>query len=213
MAHPHWPLFDLAVRTPRIEVRYPDDELLFELAALPADGVHDAAAMPFLHPWTRAPSPELERSALRHWWGHRASWSPEQWVFTGAVLVEGRPAGVQTLQGQHFAVTRALSTGSWLGRRFQGRGIGTEMRAALLHLGFAGLAAEVAYSGAFEDNPASLGVSRALGYGDNGDRLHDREGRPAREIGLKLTRDRWERRRRHDIELRGLDACREWFGA
>ncbi len=70
MAHPHWPLFDLAVRTPRIEVRYPDDELLFELAALPADGVHEAAAMPFLHPWTRAPSPELERSALRHWWGH-----------------------------------------------------------------------------------------------------------------------------------------------
>lgn len=38
MAHPHWPLFDVAVRTPRLELRYPDDELLFELAGVVAHG-------------------------------------------------------------------------------------------------------------------------------------------------------------------------------
>lgn len=212
MAQPHWPLFDLAVRTPRIELRYPDDELLFELADVAAHGVHDPDAMPFLQPWTRAESPELERAALRYWWGKRASWSPARWMFTGAVIVDGRAAGIQNLGGEHFGVTRAVSSGSWLGRDFQGQGIGKEMRAAVLHLAFAGLGAEVAYSGAFDDNPASLGVSRSLGYVDNGDRVHDREGTPAREIRLKLARSRWEQRRRPDIEIRGLEACLDWFG-
>lgn len=213
MAHPYWPLFDLVVRTPRLEVRYPDDDLLVELAAVAGQGVHDAGTMPFLHPWTRSASPELERSALKHWWGARASWSAEDWNFVGAVVSDGRAIGVQDLLGKHFAVTRAVSTGSWLGRAFQGLGLGKEMRAAMLHLAFAGLGADVAYSGAFEDNPASLAVSRALGYEANGDRLHDREGKAAREIGLKLTRSAWTRRRRHDIDLVGLDACRDWFGA
>ncbi len=213
MSRPHWPLFDVTVRTPRLEVRYPDDELLFELAGVAAGGVHDPDVMPFLQPWTRARSPELERAALRYWWGRRASWSAERWMFTGAVIVDGRAAGIQHLQAEHFAVTRAVSTGSWLGRDFQGRGIGTEMRAAMVHLAFAGLGAEVAYSGAFEDNRASLGVSRSLGYVDNGDLVHDREGGAAREIRLKLTRSRWEQQRRQDIEISGLDGCLEWFGA
>ena len=78
MANAYWPLFDLVVRTPRVELRYPDDDLLMELAHVAAQGVHDPAIMPFLQPWTRAESPELERSALKHWWGLRASWSPER---------------------------------------------------------------------------------------------------------------------------------------
>lgn len=128
-------------------------------------------------------------------------------------VVDGSAVGTQTVQAHHFDVTRAVSTGSWLGRAFQGRGIGKEMRTAVLHLAFAGLGVEVAYSGAFEDNQASLGVSRSLGYVANGDRVHDSEGDVAREIGLKLERADWERRRRHDIEIQGLDGCLEWFGA
>ena len=77
MLHDHWPLFDLVVHTPRIEVRYPDDELLAELAELAARGIHDPAIMPFLQPWTRAEPPELERRALQHWWAARASWAAE----------------------------------------------------------------------------------------------------------------------------------------
>jgi hypothetical protein len=38
------------------------------------------------------------------------------------------------------------------------------MRAAILWLAFAGLGAEYAVSGAYLDNPASLGVSRRLGW-------------------------------------------------
>jgi RimJ/RimL family protein N-acetyltransferase len=213
MPHPYWPLFDLVVRTPRLEIRYPDDDRLMELAAVAVKGIHDPGFMPFLQPWTRAESPEFERNALKHWWTQRSRWDPEEWHFTGAVIVDGRAVGVQDVGSTHFAVTRAVSTGSWLGRQFHGQGIGKEMRAAILHLAFAGLDAVVAYSGAFEGNAASLGVSRALGYVENGEKIHDSEGQRVREIGLKLTREAWETRRRDDITITGLEACREWFGA
>ena len=36
-----WPLFDLVVRTPRLELRYPDDDLVYELAALTAEPIHE----------------------------------------------------------------------------------------------------------------------------------------------------------------------------
>jgi RimJ/RimL family protein N-acetyltransferase len=212
MVHHYWPLFDLVVRTPRLELRYPDDVMLVELAAVAAKGIHDPAVMPFSTAWTRAESPDLERSTLKHFWALRSAWSPDQWTFPGAVVVDGRAVGLQSLGGSAFPVTGAVTTGSWLGREFQGQGIGKEMRAAILHLAFAGLGARVAYSGAYEDNPASMKVSRALGYSENGDQINSREGQPAREIRLKLTREVWEKRRRKDIEVVGLRPCREWFG-
>jgi len=212
MGSRYWPLFDLEVRTPRVTLRYPDDELLEQLAAVASQGVHPPERMPFLHPWTRASSPQLERDALRHWWGLRASWTPEHWRLACAVLVADQPVGVQFVQGVRFAVTRTVVTGSWLGLRHQGQGIGTEARAAALHLAFAGLGAEAAESGAFEDNPASLALSRKLGYVSNGVRTHDREGTPARVLELRLDRETWEHHRRDDISIVGLDACRDWFG-
>ncbi len=45
MANRTWPLFDVVIRTPALEVRYPDDELLVELADLTARGIHDPEAM------------------------------------------------------------------------------------------------------------------------------------------------------------------------
>ena len=116
------------------------------------------------------------------------------------------------MHADRFAVTKAVGSGSWLGREFQGKRLGKEMRSAVLHLAFAGLGAEVAYSGAFDDNMASLAVSRSLGYVENGDRVHDREGTPAREIKFKLTRTAWEHTRRDDIRIEGLDECLDWFG-
>jgi RimJ/RimL family protein N-acetyltransferase len=109
-------------------------------------------------------------------------------------------------------VTRQVGTGSWLGESYQGRGIGKEMRAAILHLAFAGLGAMRATSSAFEDNPASLAVSRALGYVENGDDIVARRGRPVRHIRLVLHRQVWERSRRRDIQIHGLEACLPMFG-
>jgi RimJ/RimL family protein N-acetyltransferase len=120
--------------------------------------------------------------------------------------------GVQDLRSKDFSITREIETGSWLGRKYQGKGIGKEMRAAVLHFAFEGLGAQRANSGAFEDNPASLAVSRALGYVENGDGIIVRRGKPARHIRLLLTRQAWESRPRNDIKVFGLDSCRAMFG-
>jgi hypothetical protein len=56
-------------------------------------------------------------------------------VLSGGVVV-----GSQGIGGRDFAVLREVHTGSWLGLRYQGQGIGTQMRAAVLHLAFEGLA-------------------------------------------------------------------------
>jgi RimJ/RimL family protein N-acetyltransferase len=212
MAHPYWPLFDLRVRTPRLELRPADDELLTALAALAAKGIHDPDFMPFLHPWTDVPSPQLERNALQHHWLRRAEWRPDKWALPLAVLVDGEVVGTQAMEAEHFATLRAVDTGSWLGRAHQGKGIGKEMRTAVLHLAFAGLGAQVAYSGAFEDNAPSLAVSKALGYEENGDVLIRRRDDAAREIKLKLPRAAWEARRRDDIVIENLERCLEMFG-
>jgi len=87
------------------------------------------------------------------------------------------------------------------------------MRAAVLHLAFAGLGAVRAESGAWHDNAASLAVSRRLGYEESGDDRRLRGGAPDREVRLVLRRDRWEQHRRDDIELIGLEPCLPFFGA
>ena len=209
----HWPLFNLVVRTPRLELRLPRDDELASLATLAAAGIHDPDAMPFAVPWTDAPSPELERQALQWWWRQRAEWRPDNWMFTGAVVVDGEMVGVQDVNAQDFAVRRSVITGSWLGRAHQGKGIGVEMRAAALHLAFAGLDALEAHSGAWHDNTRSLGVSRRLGYRENGTDIRLRRRAADRHVNLVITREDWESRRRDDIEIIGLDTCIGMFGA
>ncbi len=177
------------------------------------EGVHDPLTMPFTFEWTDVPSPRRERESLQWFWRQRAEWSPGKWTFSGAVVVDGRPVGVQDLSAESFGTLRSVRTGSWLGMRHQGRGIGKEMRAAILHLAFAGLGAVEANSGAWHDNTASLNVSRALGYEVNGEDVGLRRGRSERQIRLRLVRDSWEIRRRNDILLEGLEPCLELFGA
>jgi RimJ/RimL family protein N-acetyltransferase len=81
-----------------------------------------------------------------------------------------------------------------------------------LHLAFAGLGAARATSGAFENNAASLAVSRALGYVENGDDIGAPRGKPMRQIRLLLTRADWEKNRRADIRIHGLEPCLPMFG-
>jgi RimJ/RimL family protein N-acetyltransferase len=211
--HEHWPLFNLAVRTPRLEVRLPRDDDLAALATLAAAGIHDPATMPFAIPWTDVAPPELQRQTMQWGWRQRAEWRPDSWTFAGAVVVDGAVVGVQEIAAQDFAARRTVMSGSWLGREHQGHGIGVEMRAAILHLAFAGLGAVEAYSGAWYDNAASLAVSRRLGYRDNGTELRLRRRSADRHIALRITREEWEVGRRDDIEIVGLHACMEMFGA
>jgi RimJ/RimL family protein N-acetyltransferase len=209
----YWPLFGLRVVTPMLEIRVPTDSDLLGLIAEIENGIHDPSNMPFSIEWTDTPSPRRERESLQWWWRQRAEWTPARWTFSGAVFVDGRPFGVQDLGAENFAALRTVHTGSWLGMRHQGRGIGKEMRAAILHLAFAGLGAVEATSGAWHDNERSLKVSSALGYVQNGEDLAIRRGRPERQVRLVLSRQSWENHRRDDIAIEGLDPCLEFFGA
>jgi RimJ/RimL family protein N-acetyltransferase len=212
MANRHWPFFDLQITTPRLELRYPTDDDLFALADLLSKGIHDPETMPFTDPWTRAESPELERNALRFWWSRRAALVPDDWSLPCAVFENGDVVGVQDIYAKHFASVRTVTTGSWLVQRAHGRGIGKEMRAAVLHLAFAELGAVEAHTDAFQDNLASLGVTRALGYESNGTHLHDREGTSCRVLEFVLTRAKWEEQRRDDIQIVGLPDCLPLLG-
>src|SRR4051794_28943399 len=135
----HWPLFALRVETPRVKLRYVNDHDAVALADLAAVGVHDPGFMPFTVPWTDVEPPLLQRNTLQFVWSTRAQWSPDNWHLPMAVVVDDAVVGVQALFAEHFGVVRSIHTGSWLGRLYQRKGIGTEMRAAILHLAFAGL--------------------------------------------------------------------------
>jgi RimJ/RimL family protein N-acetyltransferase len=207
----HWPLFDLRIRTERLELRLPTDDDLMALVDEVRRGVHDPTTMPFQVPWTDLPSPELERSFLRFMWQARASWSATDWHMPFVVLESGEPVGVQELRAVDFPTRRVAETGSWLGLRHQGRGIGTEMRAAVLRLAFDGLGATHATSGALSTNQASARISQKLGYLPNGTTIVAPRGVPVEERLFLLRREDW-RPDRYPASIEGLDGCLDMFG-
>ena len=209
----HWPLFGLRVRTSLVELRYPTDDEVAEIAERSVtDGIHDPAVMPFGIEWTDVPPPLQQRRSLQHHWSMRANWEPHAWTCVLAVVVDGRIVGVQSAEARDFASLRCVLTGSFLFLPDQGKGIGTEMRAAILHLVFEGLGAELAQTGAWADNAPSLGVTRKLGYEPEGHRRLLSRGAPREMLGYRLSRESWQARRRDDISIEGLEPCLELFG-
>ena len=208
----HWPLFSLKLTTKRLELRLPSLDDLAALADVAADGVHDPAVQPFGVPWTDATPMERARATLQYHWRKWGSWQPDDWSLDFVTVVDGVVAGTQGLDAQNFAILRQVHTGSWLGRRFHGNGLGTEMRAAALHLAFTGLAARSAISGAFDNNAASLGVARSLGYDDDGVEWRLNRGQRGVIRRLRIDRETWFAHPRPDVEIEGLEACRSEFG-
>lgn len=208
----HWPLTGLRVNTPRLELRLPSEEELGELADLAAEGIHAADRMPFLVPWTDLPPAERARSVVQHHWLRLGDWAPDNWALNLCVFEGGRVVGLQALAARDFAVLRQVSTASWLGLRHQGQGIGTEMRAAALHLAFAGLGAVDALSGALEDNPSSFAVSGKLGYESDGVEQRAVRGRRATLRRLRLPRAGWEAHQSVPVTITGLAPCVRLFG-
>ena len=125
MTHPVWPLFDLRVVTPRLELRYVDDALAVELAQLAAQG----------HPRSRlhAVRDAVDRRRVA---GARTQLDAVVLAVPGRDVDRlgstcrwrssstGRPAGTTSLDATDFPVLRQFESGSWLGREFQGRRAG-----------------------------------------------------------------------------------------
>ena len=122
----------------------------------------------------------------------------------------GSPSARRRCAVQRFAEERTVDTGSWLGRDWQGRGLGTEMRAGVLQLAFEGLGARRATSGAIQGNPQSLGVSRKLGYTETGSHLVSPRGEPVEHLDLELRADAFSSP--VPVEISGLDGLLPLFG-
>lgn len=153
------------------------DEDLPELVDLALSGIHDPKLMPFSSPWTDADSDELQASYVRHHWRVRSELSPTRFSLEFAVRRDSELVGIQGVSTHDFPTTRTGETGSWLAYRFHGQGIGTRMRQAICAFLFDDLGATEITSGAFTDNPASMAVSRKVGYRLNGtERLMQRDG-------------------------------------
>ena len=163
-----YPLFALQVTAGDLQLRAVRDEDIPELVALAQDGIHDPADMPFFFPWTDAPADELPINMARHYWSSRAANTRDKWSLECAVR-RGRRAA-RRADDRHRALPRhpdggdrvvAGQTLPWSGNRHQDAH--GDLHPRLDHLDF-----EEVTSGAFTDNPASLGVSRKVGYRDNG---------------------------------------------
>jgi RimJ/RimL family protein N-acetyltransferase len=202
----------LRLRTPRLELRLGTHDELLELGRLAERGVHPPEEMPFSIAWTDGiGSPGFLDGFVGFHEDSLASWSPEKWSLTLLVWADGTLVGTQGVGAERFAEERSVATGSWLGQAHQRRGIGTEMRAAVLELAFHGLGAETAISAWLEGNEASRRVSEKLGYRIGGVRTESPRGEPVVAHQVELRRAAW----RCPIPARidGLEDCRALFGA
>lgn len=206
--------FAVQVRTPRLTLVGATDEWLERLAPQVRAGKAGASPDPYDDPislYETDPDVRVDRWWQGIWRG-RGLVSSEAWRLYFVVVVDDEPVGMQDLIGHRFSQFRSVTTFSWLSADQRGRGLGREMREAVLHLAFAGLGASQAVSEAFGDNRASNGVSMALGYERNGTDWDSRRGEPAVIQRWLLPVEVWNARQRTDFELDGVADCRRTLG-
>jgi RimJ/RimL family protein N-acetyltransferase len=210
-----WPLFDLRLTTPDLELRPMTEADLPEVAqVIPDDLEVDPAMARFAG---LDPRGQLGVNAAQTYWRALGGWTVDSWRLVFSVRHDGRIVGSQALEGDDFLQLRTVDSWSYLGHEARGRGWGKQMRRAVLTLAFEHLAAEHAITSAWHDNAASLGVSRSLGYTDNGIERHRRDDgsgtRADDMVHLRMTRAQWDTSSgSNGITVEGFDPCRPFFG-
>ena len=206
-----WPLFGLVLRSARLELRPPTDDDLPALLEVARAGIHDPATMPFAIAWTDVRGDAFDHGFLQYHWGTRASWTVDTWSLPFTVFLDGQPIGTQDVRATNLLTERAIDTGSWLGLPWQGRGYGTEMRAAVLAFAFDHLGVVIARSAALDGNGASRRVSMKLGYRPDGfDEIAPR-GTPVRQERFVVDHASFDRGP-WPLTVEGFDGCRAMFG-
>lgn len=224
-----WPLFGLRIETDELVLRPVTDEDLPAVLAALQHGIHPTGQNPFGPvAWSQAPPEDVARQTLQHIWRSRAATGPDTWEIQCGVWdrsaagsadpassapprdTDGELIGLQSLGAETFRLTRTVTTGSWLRHGTQGRGLGRLARAMALTLAFDHFGALAAETTSAVWNEASLGVSRALGYRDNG--VHVRAwGRQAEaEIHLRVTPDDF-RRPAQPVSVTGIEPVRQFL--
>jgi RimJ/RimL family protein N-acetyltransferase len=207
-----WPLFGLRLVSGSVVLRLPREHEIAELARVAATGVHHATERPFLTPWAEGSPEQRSRFVLREHWTSLASWTIDRWQLSLGVFVDDQPAGIVAIRAVDFPIVREVTSSSWLGLAHQGRGFGTDARRGVLALSFDSLHADAALTEVFQDNHASQGVSRKLGYVADGISRDRRGDEAVTSDRLRLTRAAWEAQDQPVVAVEGFDACREVFG-
>ena len=202
---------NVVLTPPPLQLRGATDDRLEALAPAVAAGKAMADPPPWDDPCSfYEPDPDAR---VRRWmqgiWRGRGTVRPDAWRLYFVVYVDGEPVGQQDLSGSDFETFGVVESTSWVASDVRQRGIGAEMRAAILHLAFHGLGASEAQSEAAVDNAGSNAVSQRLGYEPNGLSWATHRGKPVQGQRWLLDRKSWARRRRDDITLHGVAECRQ----
>ena len=207
----HWPLFGLRLRCGNVSLRPVQERDLPLLATMqPSDYEHDPSSEAFPG---EALVQHRRRLVYQGYWRSVGTWSPSSWCLDFAVEHDGTLVGVQSLQADDFLSLRTVDSGSWLVRSARGRGVGIAMRTAVLALAFDHLEARAAVTSARTDNGASLGVSRHVGYRDNGVSLNRSERGLVELAHMRLTVEEWRTSGTGEhVTVSGLGPCLPWFG-
>ena len=131
----HYAPLQVRVSTPRIELAGATDELLGQLQRAVWDGKATAQPAPYDDPMSLyEEDPDVR---VRKWvqgvWRGRGSVTPDFWRRYFMVLLDGEPVGMQDLIGDGFNTYGTVVSFSWLSSDLRHRGIGKEMRHAILH--------------------------------------------------------------------------------
>ena len=163
---PRWPFDGLAIAGSGLVLRPVRDADIEDLVAIFPDDFDLDPMYPPLH--GVPPAIDHERRLVQSIWRHRGCWSVDDWALDFGVWRNGAPLGIQTLEGTEFAQEHIVDSASWIAKPFRGKGFGIQARELALAFAFETLGAEKAITSAVVTNHASLGVSRHLGYRDDG---------------------------------------------
>lgn len=210
MSHPYWPLIDLQLTTGDLVLTPLTEADLDEVArVLPDDLEQNPGAARF------GLAGDVQRGVVVHqeYWRSYGTWTTVAWRFHLAARRGGELLGLQELEGNDFPTLRTVDTSSWLVDGARGQGLGKSMRRAVLALAFDHLGAAAAITSAWHDNMASLGVSRSLGYRDNGESFLARDGGVDTLVHLRMTRADWQATGgAPDVKVAGLTQALPLFG-
>jgi RimJ/RimL family protein N-acetyltransferase len=201
----------LQLLTPRLRLALPDEDDLDALAHAAVGNIFEPRSpeSEYMGPWTQLPPGDFERNFIQHHWRLRGQWQPQDWKLELGVYPQGgdKAIGMMGLAATDLAANGCVHTGSWLLPPWRGRGLGQEMRTAVLVLAFEKLGASEAQSSADPNNRASLGVSRALGYEDDGYECRLEDRKELRRVRLR----REQFRPACEVEIEGYEECSLFF--
>ena len=180
-----WPLHGIRLRTADLDLRVMTEADLPLLATImPAD----LELNPHATRYAGLDEPANRRAVLAQaYWRAFGMWSPDDWALPFVARSDGEVVGVQWLEGPDWTSDRTVDSSSWLVSSVRGRGLGKQMRAAVLALAFGPLGAVAAISSAVVGNGGSLGVSRALGYRDTHRSVLEHSGETLQHVRLEAS--------------------------